>query len=145
LCSATTCACFSWSGNTEFVIVLFINVAKDIGNVTVVDKNHPSIIEINKNKKDIPNLEFKEIPVYSYFRLMHCSSCVVQQLVLVLVGLGTQNLLLFYLSFLLLVLQLQVKIIEDWKQALDQNKYIAAVLMDLSKAFDCLPHKLLLL
>jgi hypothetical protein len=39
----------------------FINVAKDIGNVTVVDKNHPSIIEINKNKKDIPNLEFKEI------------------------------------------------------------------------------------
>jgi hypothetical protein len=39
----------------------FINVAKDIGNETVVDKNHPSIIEINKNKKDIPNLEFKEI------------------------------------------------------------------------------------
>jgi hypothetical protein len=35
-------------------------VAKDIGNVTVVDKNHPSIIEINNNKKDIPNLEFKE-------------------------------------------------------------------------------------
>ena len=29
----------------------FINVAKDIGNVTVVDKNHPSIIEINKIKK----------------------------------------------------------------------------------------------
>jgi hypothetical protein len=26
-------------------------VAKDIGNVTVVDKNHPSAIEINKNKK----------------------------------------------------------------------------------------------
>ena len=38
-----------------------------------------------------------------------------------------------------------LKIIEDWKQALDQNKYIAAVLMDLSKALDCLPHKLLLL
>ena len=25
-----------------------INVAKDIGNETVVDKNHPNIIEINK-------------------------------------------------------------------------------------------------
>jgi hypothetical protein len=36
-------------------------VAKDIGNETVVDKIHPIIIEINKNKKDIPNLEFKEI------------------------------------------------------------------------------------
>ena len=33
----------------------FINVAKDIGNETVADKNHPSIIEINRNKKDIPN------------------------------------------------------------------------------------------
>jgi hypothetical protein len=32
---------------------LFINVAKHIGNETVVDKNHPSVIEINKNKKDI--------------------------------------------------------------------------------------------
>ena len=31
----------------------FINVAKDVGNEIVADKNHPSIIEINKNKKKI--------------------------------------------------------------------------------------------
>ena len=38
-----------------------------------------------------------------------------------------------------------MRIIEDWKQALDYEKYVAAILMDLSKAFDCLPHGLLLL
>ena len=38
-----------------------------------------------------------------------------------------------------------LKIIEDWKKALDDNKCVAAILMDLSKAFDCLSHNLLLL
>jgi hypothetical protein len=35
--------------------------------------------------------------------------------------------------------------IEDWKKALDQNKFVAAILLDLSNAFDCLPDDLLLL
>jgi hypothetical protein len=38
-----------------------------------------------------------------------------------------------------------IKIIDDWKKALDDNKFIAAILIDLSKAFDCLPYNLLLL
>jgi hypothetical protein len=31
-----------------------------------------------------------------------------------------------------------------WKQALDKNKYTAAILMDISKTFNCLPHDLLI-
>ena len=38
-----------------------------------------------------------------------------------------------------------LKVIEDWKKAVDNNLYVAAVFMNLSKAFGCLPHDLLLL
>jgi retron-type reverse transcriptase len=37
-----------------------------------------------------------------------------------------------------------LKLVEDWKAALDDKKFIGAMLMDLSRAFDCLPHRLLL-
>ena len=37
-----------------------------------------------------------------------------------------------------------LRLLEDWRKALDNHKSAAAVLMDLSKAFDCLPHGLLI-
>ena len=37
-----------------------------------------------------------------------------------------------------------LKMVEDWKEALDNKRIVGAMLVDLSKAFDCLPHHLLL-
>ena len=37
-----------------------------------------------------------------------------------------------------------LRLVEDWRQALDRHDYAAAILMDMSKAFDCLPRDLLL-
>ena len=35
-----------------------------------------------------------------------------------------------------------LRLIEGWPQCLDENKVAGAILMDLCKAFDCLPHDL---
>ena len=37
-----------------------------------------------------------------------------------------------------------LRLIEDWKKHLDRHNVVGAVLMDLSKAFDCIPHDLLI-
>ena len=33
-----------------------------------------------------------------------------------------------------------IRLVEDWKSKLDNDFIVGAVLMDLSKAFDCIPH-----
>ena len=37
-----------------------------------------------------------------------------------------------------------IRLIENWKQSLDSKKFVGAVLMDLSKAFDYIPRELLI-
>ena len=37
-----------------------------------------------------------------------------------------------------------IRLIENWKQSLDNKKFVVAVLVDLSKVFDCNPHDLLI-
>ena len=36
---------------------------------------------------------------------------------------------------------LLIRVTENWKQSSDKNKFVGPVLMDLSKAFDCIPHE----
>ena len=37
-----------------------------------------------------------------------------------------------------------LRLVDDWNRALENRKHVGAVLMDTSKAFDCLPHQLLI-
>ena len=37
-----------------------------------------------------------------------------------------------------------LRLLEDWKRGLDNHRYVGAILMDLSKAFDCLSHGLII-
>ena len=37
-----------------------------------------------------------------------------------------------------------LKLTEDWRQSLDNKEIVTVISLDLSKAFDCIPHNLLL-
>ena len=83
---------------------------------TLSASSHPYLKSLKKTINDQLRAHFENIfdPFLSAFRP----------------GMGCQSTLL--------------RLMDDWRQGLDRHEYVAAILMDLSKAFDCLPRDLLL-
>ena len=40
--------------------------------------------------------------------------------------------------------QVLIRLLEEWREKLDENFIVGAVLMNLSNAFDCIPHDLII-
>ena len=118
--------------NDSLTMGIFPDAAK-IGAVSPIDKG-------TDNKNSISN--FRPVNVLSVFSKIF-EAIIESQLALFLENVfspflsayrehyGTQHML--------------VRLVEEWKKHLDNNRVVGGVLMDLSKASDCIPHDLLIM
>ncbi len=87
-------------------------------------KDHPSVRKINEKHPEPSNFQFKEVSPESVHSIIsHLDPHKARK------GYSCQSSLF--------------KLCEEMRHALDHSEMSAMILMDLSKAFDCLPHNLM--
>ena len=116
--------------NSEIGTLIFPEYEK-IASVTPVYKSGDKLRKENYRPISVLNLFSKVFERFLYHQLnAHFENILSQFLSAYRKHFSTQHVLL--------------RIVENWKLHLDNNKIVRAILMDLSKAFDCLPHELII-
>ena len=110
---------------------IFPDAAK-IAAVSPIDKGAD-------NKNNISN--FRPVSVLSVFSKIF-EAVIKNQLVLYLDNIFSPFLSAYRENYS--TQHLFIRLAEEWKKHLDNNEVVGGVLMDISKAFDCIPHDLLI-
>ena len=118
----------------------FINLS--IQTSTIPDKTKlAQVTPLHKKNDPMDKTNFRPVSVLTAMSKV-CENTISEQLSLYFENIYDQNLCAFRKGNGCQTILL--RLLDDWKGALAKNEYVAAVLMDLSKAFDCLPHDILL-
>ena len=116
---------------TGSAITLFPDATK-FADVSPVDKG-------TDNKNIISN--FRSVSVLSVFSKIF-EAVIKNQLALYLENIFSPFLSAYRESYN--TQHVLIRLVEEWKKHLDNNDVVGGVLMDLSRAFDCIPHDLLI-
>ena len=117
--------------NDSLTMGIFPDAAK-IAAVSPVDKG-------TDNKNSISN--FRPVSVLSVFSKIF-EAVIKNQLALYLENIFSPFLSAYRENYS--TQHVLIRLVEEWKKHLDNNEVVGGVLMDLSKAFDCIPHDLLI-
>ena len=118
--------------NESLTMDIFPDAAK-IGAVSPIDNG-------TDNKNSISN--FRPVYVLSVF------SKIFEEIIKIQLALYLENIFSPFLSAYREhsgTQHILIRLVEEWKKHLDNNKVVGGVLMDLSKAFNCIPHDLLIM
>ena len=117
--------------NDSLTMGIFPDAAK-IAAVSPIDKG-------TNNKNSVSN--FRPVSVLSVFSKIF-DAVIENQLALYLENIFSPFLSAYRGNYS--TQHVLIRLVEEWKKHLDNNEAVGGVLMNLSKAFDCIPHDLLI-
>ena len=128
------------SQTLSYTLTPIINMCIDT-NRFPNDLKCAEVTPIHKSKDILDKCNFRPVSVLTALSKVF-ESCICDQLSCYLNGLLSNMLAAYRKQYS--CNNVLIKCIEEWKSFLDNKEYVGCLLMDLSKAFDCLPHALLL-
>ena len=131
----------------KMAALLLIEPLTDIINTSIIHKTYPDTLKIvsvcpaYKKEDRLDKKNYRPINILNTFTKVF-ERFYLTRMTPIFDKIMSENLSAFRKSYS--TQHVLLRLTEQWRSFLDDNKYVGAVLMDLSKAFDCLPHDLLI-